>query len=109
MTLWKLRGSARKLGNNQQFSEQIDPNRLNWKSALINSSRFYNPFRLSVTNIEEQVVGSSLVHDTNCIISMPEFALRLQIQVDDPITAELFRIFDTVHINQYYFCEIGVL
>lgn len=41
-------------------------------------------------------MASNLVHDTNCIISMPEFALRLQISVDDPVTAELFQIFDTV-------------
>lgn len=52
--------------------------------------------RLTQTNIEEQVVASNLVHETNCVISMPEFALRLQISVDDPITAQLFRIFDTV-------------
>lgn len=51
---------------------------------------------LNLTNIEEQVVASNLVHETNCIISMPEFALRLQISVDDPVTAELFQIFDTV-------------
>lgn len=42
------------------------------------------------------MVGSNLVHETNCVISMPEFALRLQISVDDPITAQLFGIFDTV-------------
>lgn len=52
--------------------------------------------RLTQTNIEEQVVASNLVHETNCVISMPEFALRLQISVDDPITAQLFQIFDTV-------------
>lgn len=54
------------------------------------------PTRLTQTNIEEQVVASNLVHETNCVISMPEFALRLQISVDDPITARLFQIFDTV-------------
>lgn len=53
-------------------------------------------FSLTLTSVEEQVVASNLVHETNCIISMPEFALRLQINVDDPLTAELFRIFDTV-------------
>lgn len=53
-------------------------------------------FSLTLTNIEEQIVASNLVHETNCVISMPEFALRLQISVDDPLTAELFRIFDTV-------------
>lgn len=53
-------------------------------------------FRLTLTNIEEQVVASNLVHETNCIISMPEFALRLQISVDDPATADLFGIFDAV-------------
>lgn len=52
-----------------------------------------------MTNIEEQVVGASLVHDTNCIVSMPEFALRLQISIDDPITSELFRIFDVVNVQ----------
>lgn len=57
---------------------------------------FFLFFSLTLTNVEEQVVASNLVHDTNCVISMPEFALRLQISVDDPITAELFRIFDTV-------------
>lgn len=41
-------------------------------------------------------MASNLVHESNCIISMPEFALRLQISVDDQVTAELFRIFDTV-------------
>lgn len=56
-------------------------------------------FRLASTNIEEQVVTSYLVHDTNCIISMPEFALRLQISIDDPITADLFSIFDVVIYN----------
>lgn len=53
-------------------------------------------FRLTQTNIEEQVIASNLVHETNCVISMPEFALRLQISVDDPITAQLFQIFDPV-------------
>ena len=53
-------------------------------------------FSLTLTNIEEQIVASNLVHEANCVISMPEFALRLQISIDDPLTAELFRIFDTV-------------
>lgn len=66
---------------------------LNFLIANLMSRSFSS---LNLTNIEEQVVASNLVHETNCIISMPEFALRLQISVDDPVTAELFQIFDTV-------------
>lgn len=57
---------------------------------------FENGFRLAATNIEENVVTSYLVHEANCIVSMPEFALRLQISIDDKTTADIFRIFDTV-------------
>lgn len=55
--------------------------------------------RLTATNIEENVVTSYLVHEANCIVSMPEFALRLQISIDDKTTANLFRIFDTVRFD----------
>lgn len=54
--------------------------------------------RLTATNIEEKVVNSYLVHETNCIVSMPEFALRLQISIDNKTTADIFRIFDTVRL-----------
>lgn len=65
----------------------------------------FNNASLTVTNIEEQVIASNLVHETNCIISMPEFALRLQISVDDPVTAELFSIFDPVRYNHLFMIQ----
>ncbi|XP_055300763.1 lysophosphatidylcholine acyltransferase [Sitodiplosis mosellana] len=69
---------------------------------------------LTLRNIEEQVVTSNLVHETNCVISMPEFALRLQISVDDPLTAELFRIFDTemcgtIDFREYLLCALYLI
>lgn len=57
---------------------------------------------LTATNIEENVVTSYLVHDANCIVSMPEFALRLQISIDDKTTADIFRIFDTVCVDAFF-------
>lgn len=54
--------------------------------------------RLTLTNVEDQIVSSLLVNDNNCIVSMSEFALRLQISPDDPNTIELFQIFDTVNM-----------
>lgn len=56
----------------------------------------FDHFRLAATNIEENVVKSYLVHESNSLVSMTEFALRLQISIDDRATADLFRIFDTV-------------
>lgn len=53
---------------------------------------------LSRTNIEEQIVSSYLVHGNNYQATLTEFALRLQISLDDPSTKELFKIFDTVII-----------
>lgn len=90
MTLWKLKSLDKKSGNGNHFN------------ANIHYSYFVCIFySLTLTNIEEQVVASNLVHEANCIISIPEFALRLQISVDNPITTELFRIFDTVsNFNQ---------
>lgn len=67
-----------------------------WKfTADVNKPLAILVRRLTLTNIEEQVVASNLVHEANCIISLPEYALRLQISIDDPVTAEIFGIFDT--------------
>lgn len=56
---------------------------------------------------------SYLVHEANCIVSMPEFALRLQISIDDKTTADIFRIFDAVRsiavIADVYAIEMGIL
>ena len=57
-------------------------------------------FRLAKTNIEDQVVSSYLVNDANCNVTLAEFALRLQISLDDPSTMELFTLFDKVGLMQ---------
>lgn len=86
MTLWKLKSCDGKSGNVDRIHSIF----------MFCYWWIFLYFRLTLTNIEEQVIASNLVHETNCVISMPEFALRLQISVDDPITAQLFHIFDTV-------------
>lgn len=79
------------------YDEHFENCAYNFSSNTIFKSSFLASFfSLTLTNIEEQVVASNLVHESNCVISMPEFALRLQISVDNPVTADLFRIFDTV-------------
>lgn len=55
------------------------------------------------TKIEENIVSSYLIHKANCIVTLPEFALRLQVPVDNKHTVELFNIFDAVStaLRQY--------
>lgn len=72
------------------------------KQFLIFAERFSSLifiFSLTQTNIEDNIVENYLIHSANCIVSLSEFALRLQIPIDDTRTLELFNIFDVVSIQ----------
>lgn len=79
-----------------------------WIITYTSITKWKSHFSLAKTNIEEQVVSSYLVHENNYLISLTEFALRLQISVEDPSTKELFDIFDTVTIDESTYIETGI-